>query len=191
VVVGAGRLAQRAFEEGAQVVVVDTTGLVDRSQGGVALKHALVDQLRPAALFAFERSGELEPILAPLRRLPRPRVIEMPVAGVVRRRDVGARRAHRAEAFRRYFAGAGIIRLALRRRAVFDGQAFAPRRLLALQDAAGFALALGVTVEHDEGPDELSVRTPMTGTDAIASVRLGAIGIDLNSGREFRPGRRE
>jgi polynucleotide 5'-hydroxyl-kinase GRC3/NOL9 len=189
-VVGAGRLARRALEAGVETLVVDTTGLVDPAHGGVALKHALVSQLQPATLLAFQRADELEPILAPLRRLPRPQVIEVPVNDAVRHRDVGARQAHRAGAFRRYFAGAGVLRLSLRGRAVFEGRVFAPRRLLALQDAEGLALALGVVVTYDEARDELAVRTPLAQAEAVASVQLGAIAVDVASGREFRPGRR-
>ncbi len=188
-VVGAGRLARRAQSAGAETVVVDTTGLVDRVQGGVALKHALVDQLQPTALFALHRAGELEPILAPLRRLPDLQVVELPVAVSVRPRHVTARQAHRAEVWRRYFAGAKVLRLSLRERAIFGGNVFAPRRLLALQDAAGFALALGAIVEWDEASDELAVRTPLTKPGDVASIQLGAIGVDVRTGRESRPGR--
>jgi len=188
-VVGAGRLVQRASESGAETVVMDTTGLVDLAHGGVPLKHALVDQLQPTTLFAFQRTGELEPILAPLRRLPRPRVVELPVSDAVHQRDVGTRQVHRADAFRRYFERAGIMRLPLRGRAVFNGSVFAPRRLLALQDADGFTLALGVIVTYDEARDELDVRTPLTKPERVASIQLGAVGIDVATGRELRPGR--
>jgi polynucleotide 5'-hydroxyl-kinase GRC3/NOL9 len=188
-VVGAGRLTQRALEAGVEAVVVDTTGLVDRARGGVALKHALVDQLQPTTIFAFQRSSELEPILGPLRRLSCPQLVELPVLDVVRRRGVETRREHRARAFRSYFAGAGKARLPLRERAIFDGQTFAPRRLLALQDAAGFALALGVILQWDRASHVLIIRTPLTEMGDVASVRLGAIGVDVQTGREIRPGR--
>lgn len=188
-VVGAGRLARRALEAGAKTVIVDTTGLVQAMHGGVALKHALVDQLQPEALLAFRRGDELEGILAPLRCLPRPRVIELPVCQAVRRRETAERQAHRAEAFRRYFDGAGVVRLSLRGRAVFGGQALAPRRLLALQDADGLALALGVIVAHNQARDELDVRAPLKDLRAVASVQLGAIGVDVATGREVRPSR--
>lgn len=188
-VVGAGRLTQRALDAGAGTVVMDTTGLVERAQGGVALKHALVDQLQPTTLFAFQRARELEPILAPLRRLPRPSVVELPVIDVVRRRDVQTRQSHRANAFRRYFAEAGVLRLPLGGRAIFGGLTFAPRRLLALQDAAGFVLALGAVLAFDEAAKELTIRAPLVNADAVASVHLGAIGVDTQTGREFRPGR--
>jgi polynucleotide 5'-hydroxyl-kinase GRC3/NOL9 len=188
-VVGAGRLARRALEAGAETVVVDTTGLVQAIHGGVALKHALVDQLQPETLLAFRRGDELEAILAPLRRLPRPRVIELPVCQAVRRRETPERQAHRAEAFRLYFDGASVVRLSLRGRAVFGGRAFAPRRLLALQDADGFALALCVIVAYNQARDELDARAPLKDLRAVASVQLGAIAVDAVTGRESRPGR--
>jgi polynucleotide 5'-hydroxyl-kinase GRC3/NOL9 len=187
-VVGAGRLVARAWETGVKTVIVDTTGLVDRAQGGVALKHALVDQLRPATLFALQRGRELEPILEPLRRLPRPRIVPLPVPDAVRRRGVEARQGHRAAAFRRYFAGARQLRLSLRGLAVFDGSTFAPRRLLALQDADGFALALGVVVNYERDSEQLTLRTPLYKADRVVSLRLGAVGVDLDTGREVRPG---
>jgi len=188
-VVGAGRLARRALDAGAETVVVDTTGLVDRAQGGVALKQALVDQLQPTTLFALQRARELEPLLDPLRRLSRLQVIDLPLSGAVRRRDVATRQAHRAQAFRRYFAPAGVVRLSLRARAVFDGNTFVRHRLLALQDVTGFAMALGLIVSWHQASQELSIRTPFKDTDAVASLRLGAIGVDPSTGREFRPGR--
>jgi polynucleotide 5'-hydroxyl-kinase GRC3/NOL9 len=189
-VVGAGRLARRAFEVGAETVIVDTTGLVDQAQGGVALKHALVDELQPTTLFALRRADELEPILDPLRLLPHPRVVELPVINVVHRRDAPARQAHRARAFHRYFTTAGVLRLSLRERAVFGGHTFAPRRLLALRDAGGFTLALGVVLSFSADDDELIVHTPSTDAGAVASVQLGAIGVDTATGRELRPGRK-
>jgi polynucleotide 5'-hydroxyl-kinase GRC3/NOL9 len=187
-VVGAGRLTRRAQEAGAETIVVDTTGLVDRAQGGTALKHALVDLLQPTTLVAFRRADELEPILTPLRSLSHPRVVELPVIDAVRQRAVPARKAHRAKLFRRYFAGAGVLHLALRKQAVFGGGRLSPRRLLALRDAAGFTLALGVVMRSDADGDELIVRTPLTDASAVDSVELGAICVDTATGCDFRVG---
>jgi polynucleotide 5'-hydroxyl-kinase GRC3/NOL9 len=189
-VVGAGRLARRALEGGAGVVLMDTTGMVDRSVGGVALKHALVDELQPATLFAFQRQDELAPILEPLQRLPRPQLVRLHVPDAVQRRSTEARQAHRAEAFRRHFRGAHLLRIRLRDLAVFEGHGFAPRRVLALRDEAGFALALGVIEAWDPSSGTLSVHTPLHETSQVASIHLGVIGVDLDTGRDFRPGRR-
>jgi polynucleotide 5'-hydroxyl-kinase GRC3/NOL9 len=189
-VVGAGRLARRALEAGAGVVLVDTTGLVDRSVGGVALKHALVDELQPATLFAFQRKDELAPLLDPLERLPRPQLVRLRVPDAVQRRSTEARQAHRAEAFRRHFRDAHRLRMSLRGLAVFEGHGFAPRRVLALRDEAGFALALGVIEAWDPSSGTLSIHTSLHETSHVASIHLGVIGVELDTGRDFRPGRR-
>jgi polynucleotide 5'-hydroxyl-kinase GRC3/NOL9 len=188
-VVGAGRLARRAQKEGAETVIVDTTGLVDHKQGGAALKHALVEQLQPPTLIAFQRAGELEPILGPLRGASRPRIIELPVINVVRRRGVPTRRAHRAKVFRRYFAGTGVLYLPLRDRAILGGRTLVPRRLVALRDAQGYTLALGVILRFDADNDGLIVRTPLADASAVDAIHLGAIGLDTATGRELRPGK--
>jgi polynucleotide 5'-hydroxyl-kinase GRC3/NOL9 len=189
-VVGAGRLVRRALEAGIRSLVVNTTGLVDRSQGGVALKHALLDELQPATVVGIQRGDELAPLLAPLRHLSRPQLIQLPVSPAVRTKDRKTRQANRARRFRHYFDGAAVRRLSLRGRAVFEGRTFAPRRLLALQDLDGFALALGVVTEYREPVDELALRTPLSDLDQVASVHLGAIGVDVKTGEDFRPGKR-
>jgi polynucleotide 5'-hydroxyl-kinase GRC3/NOL9 len=186
-VVGMARLVQRSRDEAIEAVVIDTTGLVSQAHGGVALKHALADQLRPSVAFAFQRGDELEPVLTPWRRMARPHVVELPVSGAVRRRDLRTRQDYRARAFRRYFAQAEIMHLSLPGRAVFGGQAFAPRRLVALQDVDGFVLDLGVIVALNG--ESITVRTPLRNPAQIASIHLGTIGVDPHTGCEYRPGR--
>jgi len=185
-VVGMARLVQRAQDGGVEAVAVDTTGLVSQAHGGVALKHALADQLQPTTVFAFQRGDELEPVLAPWRCLARLHVIELPVSRAVCKRDLRTRQNHRANAFQRYFARAEMVRLSLQGRAIFGGQAIAPRRLVAFQDAEGFAIELGVIAALDG--DALTVCTPLRDVARIASIHLGAIGVDPHTGSEYRPG---
>ena len=85
--VGAARLVDTAQAAGAETLIYDTTGLVDPAQGGTALKLAKIDLLRPAVLFALQRSNELESLLLPLRRSSRLRVIDLPLSPAVRVRD--------------------------------------------------------------------------------------------------------
>ena len=51
----AARLLEAAHEAGAQAVIYDTTGLVEPARGGIHLKLAKIDLLRPAVLFAIQR----------------------------------------------------------------------------------------------------------------------------------------
>jgi polynucleotide 5'-hydroxyl-kinase GRC3/NOL9 len=71
--VGAKRLVEVAEREKAHTIVYDTSGLVDPRQGGLALKSAKIDLLRPSAIFAIQREQELEPLLVPIRRSGRAR----------------------------------------------------------------------------------------------------------------------
>jgi polynucleotide 5'-hydroxyl-kinase GRC3/NOL9 len=54
----AARLTGAAKKAGAQVIIYDTTGLVDPSRGGIALKLAKIDLLRPSVLLAIQREPE-------------------------------------------------------------------------------------------------------------------------------------
>ena len=79
-VIGAFRLQQWALAMGANAVVVDTTGLVDKAQGGKALKQWKIELLAPDVVIGLYREQELEPILWPLRRDRRVRCIELPAS---------------------------------------------------------------------------------------------------------------
>jgi len=183
-VVGLHRLVSRALAQGASAVVVDTTGLVSREQGGAALKRAKIELLRPTRVFGIQRSDELEHLLLPLRRSARTKVVELPLAPAVQPRDRSARRAYRAAAFRRYFAAAGSLRVEWARLAVFPRPAFSVDRLAALEDVDGFALALGV-VEAIEGRGRAVVlRTPACSLQGVDGLRLGDLWLNLRTGEE-------
>ncbi len=66
-VVGATRLADQARASGADLILVDTTGLIGGTLGQV-LKFHKVEALRPDVVVGFQRGGELEPILGIIRR---------------------------------------------------------------------------------------------------------------------------
>ena len=93
-VVGAARLIGAAQSAGAQVVVYDTCGLVEPGLGGLALKQAKLDLLRPVQVYALQRTDELlEPLLIPLERRGGVQVQRLrPSAAVVPRDQVTRRR---------------------------------------------------------------------------------------------------
>jgi len=94
----AARLTGAGRKAGAQVIIYDTTGLVDPSRGGIALKLAEIDLLRPSLLVAIQR--EREPLLAPFRRSRRVQMVELPPSPAARYRERDERQANRAERFR-------------------------------------------------------------------------------------------
>lgn len=184
-VVGAYRLQQRALAQGAEAIVVDTTGLVDRAQGGKALKQWKIELLRPSVVVGLQRGRELEPILWPFRREGRIRCLELPLSPHVVERSREARIARRRERLSDYFEGAQQQQVVLRQMAAYDLERLASGALLAFQDAEGFALGLGVVEEADRPGGTILTRTPLPDLQAVTSVRFGVTRWDLANRREI------
>ena len=184
-VIGAYRLQQKALALGAEAIVVDTTGLVDKTQGGKALKQWKIELLAPRVVIGVQRSRELEPILWPLRRDGRVRSVDLAVSPHVVERSREARIARRRERLARYFEEPHSHLLNLRRMAVYDLERLTVGALLAFQDAEGFALGLGAVQEADPMGGTAIVRTPLSSLEGVASVRFGAACWDVVNRREL------
>jgi polynucleotide 5'-hydroxyl-kinase GRC3/NOL9 len=102
-VTGARLLLDRAREAGADVVVVDTTGLVSGVYGQV-LKFHKVGVLQPDLVIGLARGGELDPLLGVIRRFHAAEVVAVPVHPDVVPTSVEQRAAAREESMRRYLA---------------------------------------------------------------------------------------
>lgn len=172
-VIGAHRLQQKALAGGAQVVVVDTNGLVDSSQGGKALKQWKIELLAPGTVVGLQRGGELEPILWPLRRDRRVRCVELAVSPRAVERSRQERIARRQARLARYLASARSQRVALGQIAVYNVEQLARGAILGFQDREGFALGLGVVEELDRQGNSIVIRTPLPNLDGVASIRFG------------------
>lgn len=177
VVVGASRLVQAAQEVGADTIVYDTSGLVNPAQGGPALKQAKVDLLRPAAAFGIQRDQESEAVLSPLRH-GRVCVIDLHPSPAVQARDVATRQAHRASQFARYFAGARPLMVDWSRLAVMPSPRFVFSQLVALENADGFTLGLGIVVLSDAAARQAKLLTPLASLDGVRALRLGDVMLD-------------
>ncbi len=181
-VVGVRRLADRARALGCDRILVDTTGLVAPSEGGVALKTWKVELLAPAAVIALERDGELTPILAPMEADPRVRVHRLEPAGAVRARSAEERAERRARLFRTYLAAGTHREVGRRGLALYGIGRIRSGRIVGFLDAEGWCVGLG-TVTHAT-PDALRVLTPADPDRAVA-LRLGAVHLDPETGREL------
>lgn len=174
-VVGAARLVQAA---GVDILVYDTCGLVDPAQGGLALKTAKIELLRPSAIFAIQREQELEPLLVPLRLSGRSQVVTLRPSAAVRRKANTHRRAHRRRKYAEHFKGSRIIRVDWTRLAVFPAPRFSLQRLVAFEDAAGFTLALGIVREIDRQARKVDIQTSLSSLEGVKSLRLGDVRVD-------------
>ena len=184
-VIGAYRLRQKALALGAEAIVVDTTGLVDKAQGGKALKQWKIELLAPSVVVGLQRGRELEPILWPLRRDRRVRSVELAVSPYAVERSREARIAWRRERLAGYLAEARPHLLNLRQMAVYDLERLTSGALLAFQEAEGFSLGLGVMEQADHLAGTAVVHTPLPSLTEVASVRLGIARWDRVNQREL------
>ena len=178
VVVGAARLVGAAQTAGIDVVIYDTTGLIDPNRGGTYLKLAKINLLRPSLLFAIQRDEELDPLLRPLLKSQRLEVVKMPVSPSARSRDLPSRRASRAEQFAQYFAGAEPQKLNWADFAVFPSPAFRLNLLVAMEDADGYVSGLGIVRQITKASREVTLLTPLSSLEEIISIQLGGIILD-------------
>lgn len=185
-VVGARRLLDEAVRLGAETVIYDTCGLVDRAQGGHNLKWALIELLRPKVVFALQKERELESLLLPLRRGARTRVVDLPASHLVVPRDSATRRANRAAQFAACFRQAMPVTLDWSRLAVLPEPYFTAGRLLALLDDEGFTLGLGLALEWNRGASTVTVKTPVRPPEAVKALHLGDLSLDPHTYEDCR-----
>jgi polynucleotide 5'-kinase involved in rRNA processing len=180
-ILGIRHLRRLARHSGFRRLVVNTSGFIDGQQGAFTLKWAQVDLLRPCHIVAIQRQTELEPMLAPLRRLPGVRVHTVPVATAVQRRSPEKRRQLRADKYRTHFQNAQRVSISYQRRAVFPRLDFTPGQLCALEDNNGLALALAVVDEARHDDRVLWVHTPWLQEERVAVIRLGTLCLNLDT----------
>ncbi len=99
---GARRVLDDLMPLQPQSVVIDTDGYIGGWHGR-AYKLMLIDLLRPQAIVALQRAGELEPILSALRLRANWKLYELPVPKTILRKSPPQRAQHRRAAFARYF----------------------------------------------------------------------------------------
>jgi polynucleotide 5'-kinase involved in rRNA processing len=182
VVVGTARLAERARSDGAELVVVDTSGLVDGALGRL-LKYQKTLALRARHVIALQYEDELEPLLAPLARLATVHRL-VPVA-VARERSRDERRAWREERFRRILRGAKVRRFDRSRVLATDWSAGLPPggdpavgTLVGLLDRDGFCRRVGVV--RAAGARTIDVAVGGDADRAVAWLQLGTLRVDAD-----------
>jgi polynucleotide 5'-hydroxyl-kinase GRC3/NOL9 len=188
-VVGTARLAERARAAGAQLVVIDTGGLVEGPIARLLKSH----KARAAAVtdvVAVEEERELEPLLALLGGMAR--VHRVAPARVARERDRDERRAYREARFRAHLRGAVTLRVTSRRLIGADWSAGSaagkpsPGTLVGLIDRAGFCLAAGV-VRAVRG-SVIELHTRWRDARSVTCVQVGRFALDPGGGEVRWPG---
>lgn len=144
-VAGVRRLATRAASLGAELTVVDTTGLV-HGHLGRKLKAGKVDVLAPDAVVVLQRAGEAEHVV---RTCPPSRLVRLPVPEQIRPKPTQMRSLRRSSRLAAYFRDARDIELPLRR-LIRRGARFLTGQVLEPVQLQALSRGLSVPVLHGE-----------------------------------------
>ena len=104
-VTGIARLHDQALADGADLVVVDTSGMVSGIYGQL-VKYHKVELLQPDLVVGLQRGEELAPVLGVIERFFSVDVVSLGVHPSVVPTSVEQRAEHRQQAMARYFRGA-------------------------------------------------------------------------------------
>lgn len=182
--VGALRLKEKAREEGAPYLVVDSPGWVIEP-AAQEFHVRMIDLLQPDLVVGFERGPELEGILVNFRRHPRIKIVECtaPPQVVERKRDW--RRLYRFQRFSEYFSNAVPQARFLSGLGVHGRMPESFREeswkdlLIALCDAEMMVVALGLVDRLDLVTGTLTFRAPPHDAHRVVTVHVGSLQVDL------------
>ncbi len=184
---GVKKMTDQAVSSGAEVILVDTTGLVS-GELGKALKGKKIDLLNPRLLLALQRSDELEPILEVARAKAGSRIFRLPISESARSRSREERRSYRIKKFQEYFRTSEPLELstnaiALEGKAItadghtiFQEWALSIKGLLiGLNSGQGETLGLGLIQNDREDIGILTILTPLKSLENVGAIRLSSI----------------
>lgn len=168
-VIGAHRVAQRLREQGATVILVDTSGLVHGS-AGLSLKEHKRDLLQPSDAVIIQRQGELAHLVRRWQHTTT-RVHVLSPSPSALQRSPADRRAYRSASFAAYFAGARPITISweevsLRNTWLQSGQALGANALNQIGQQLQQPLVYGE--RHGDRLMLIAGRTALTSNPRIA-----------------------
>jgi polynucleotide 5'-hydroxyl-kinase GRC3/NOL9 len=179
VLAGVSRLHRRAKAEGAEFVVVDTSGLVSGITGQF-LKFHKVELLEPDLVVGLQRGEELLPLLGVIQRFFATQVVPLGVHANVVPTTVDQRADNRERAMRAYFSGE-LHRFRVKPTVfmpalppLFDASNL-HRMLVGLSDGAGDQPGLGY-LEHTTDDGVLRLISPVAA--GPKALRLGSVRLD-------------
>lgn len=178
-VTGLARLRDRARAEGADLVIVDTSGMVSGIYGQL-VKYHKVELLQPDLVVGLQRGEELEPILGVIQRFFSVEVVSLGIHPSVEPTSVEQRAEHRERTMARYFDGT-LQRFRIRPTVfmpalppLFD-LAQLDRLLVGLSDGEGGYTGIGY-LEHSASEGVLRLISPVA--DPPKALRLGSVRLE-------------
>ena len=109
---GTKKLIDEGKKKRAEIIIVDTTGLV-KGNPGRTLKENMIDIVSPSHIIALQREKELEHILKNINLTDRISVHRLSPCTEVKRKTYFQRRKAREEKFRKYFKEASSLKINL------------------------------------------------------------------------------
>ncbi len=200
---GTARLVSRAYEQGTEIAVVDTTGWIE-GPAAVAAEVRTINRIRARHVIAIQRVDEVEPILARIsRRILVHRLCPSPR---VRSRSHAERRAVRERRFGQYFAHARRLSLDVRalppgRAPVYEGRRIPQSRMLTeipsralrhllvgLANGEGYLIAMGTVVAARRRAHQVDVLAPLDSLEAVRALQWGVLRVAPSGLEEGRLG---
>ena len=178
-VTGLARLHARARSEGADLVVVDTSGLVSGVYGQL-VKYHKVEMLEPDLVVGLRRGEELAPVLGVIQRFFSTDVVSLGIHPGVVSTTADQRAENRERAMRRYFAGP-LQRFRIKPTVFMPAlpPLFDPtqldRLLVGLSDGAGGYTGVGF-LEHSREEGLLRLISPVA--EPPSALRLGSVRLE-------------
>lgn len=188
-VVATKKVVDIARRRGAQIVLVDTTGLISE-QLGFQLKVSKIELLQARHIVALQREGELEPILSAVSGRPGLKIHRLEVSPEARTRSPEERFRYRCGRFAEYFAAGEEVELdaeSLLILAPLGGSRLPPLvspelfakldlsgALLGLNDRAGRTIGLAI-FEGLSRRKRLRLFTPTKALGRVRSVQIGSL----------------
>jgi polynucleotide 5'-hydroxyl-kinase GRC3/NOL9 len=179
VVTGVVALAQRARDGGADLLVVDSGGLVSGISGQI-LKYHKVEMLRPDLVVGLQRGEELQPLLGVIQRFFSTEVVSLGVHPDVVPTTVEQRAENREAAMRRYFS-AELHRWRVKPTVFMPALppmfnlANLDRLLVGLSDGDGGYLGIGY-LEYEPEDGVLRLISPVA--EGPKALRLGSVRLE-------------
>jgi len=109
---GTKKLVDEGKKKGAEIIIVDTTGLV-KGNPGRTLKENMIDIISPSHIIALQRRDELEHILKNINLTDRIVIHRLSPCTEVKRKTYFQRREAREEKFREYFKQSSSLKINL------------------------------------------------------------------------------
>lgn len=179
VLAGVASLHRRARADGADFVVLDTSGLVSGIHGQI-LKYHKIELLLPDLVVGLQRGEELLPLLGVIQRFFATEVVPLGVHPDVVPSTVDQRAENREDAMRRYFSGE-LHRFRVKPTVFMPALpplfelANLHRILVGLSDGAGSYTGLGY-LEH--APEEGVLRLISPVAAGPKALRLGSVRLE-------------